>query len=78
MDTKGTKLEPACVKEVGRKAAVLSKKLGRNFSRNEYIKRVNMASKMYHLCNNFYQARQRNVQVSAKQFTTNTSTSCIV
>ena len=49
MDIKGTKLEPAYVKEVGRKAAVLSKKLGRNFSRNEYIKRVNMASKMYHL-----------------------------
>ena len=24
------------------------------------------ASKMYHLCNNFYQARQRNVPVSAK------------
>ena len=66
MDIKGTKLEPAYVKEVGRKAAVLSKKLGRNFSRNEYIKRVNMASKMYHLCNNFYQARQRNVPVSAK------------
>lgn len=39
MDIKGTKLEPAYVKEVGRKAAVLSEKLGRNFSRNEYIKR---------------------------------------
>ena len=35
-----------------------------------------MASKMYHLCNNFYQARQRNVPLNAKQFTTNTS--CIM
>ena len=34
------------------------------------------ASKMYHLCNNFYQARQRNVPLNAKQFTTNTS--CIM
>ncbi|MGP6140239.1 NAD-dependent epimerase/dehydratase family protein [Jeotgalibaca sp. A127] len=38
--------------------------------------KVITASKMYHLCNNFYQARQRNVPVSAKQCTTNTS--CIM
>ena len=38
MDIKVTKLEPVYVKQVDRKAAELSEKLGRNFSRNEYIK----------------------------------------
>lgn len=41
-----------------------------------WLEQLITASKMYHLCNIFYQARQRNVPVSAKQFTTNTS--CIM
>lgn len=38
MDIKVTNIEPAYVKEIERKAEVLGDKLGRSFSRNEYIK----------------------------------------
>lgn len=38
MDIKVTNVEPAYVKEIERKAEELGEKLGRSFSRNEYIK----------------------------------------
>lgn len=38
MDIKVTNIEPAYVKEIERKAEELGEKLGRSFSRNEYIK----------------------------------------
>ena len=53
---------------------IQNKPLTTNFDR--YKDKLITASKMYHLCNNFYQARQRNVPLNAKQFTTNTS--CIM
>ena len=40
------------------------------------IVQVITAFKMYHLCISFYHLRQRNIPLSAKQFTT--STSCIM
>lgn len=38
MDIKVTNVDVAYIKEIDRKAAELSKRLGRKFSRNEYIK----------------------------------------
>ncbi|RBP59330.1 hypothetical protein DES36_11955 [Alkalibaculum bacchi] len=38
MDIKVTNVDVAYIKEIERKAKELSKNLGRNFSRNEYIK----------------------------------------
>lgn len=38
MDIKVTNVDVAYIKEIDRKAKQLSHKLGRNFSRNEYIK----------------------------------------
>lgn len=38
MDIKVTSIEPAYVKEIERKAEEIGNKLGRSFSRNEYIK----------------------------------------
>lgn len=39
MDIKVCKIEPAYVKEIEKNAEQLSKKLGRDVSRNEYISR---------------------------------------
>jgi len=38
MDIKVTKVDPLFVKEIDRKCKEISERIGRNFSRNEYIK----------------------------------------